>query len=442
MLRVNRIATAIFLGALLAACGSSGPSNRPDEPPAVGEDFLPPGVAADPLPSGVLKNLQAIVSDPTFLTRGNIEDVGTSGDVRAAWPLVDLLRIHDPDEATGGRLVDALAELTGRRFGGGRVDWVEYTDLLLEREVLAPPGYLELKRAVYVSIDSSWTPFFDPRGDLDWRTVAWGGVLRNGIPALVDPPIVPATEGGWIPDDDVVFGLVVNGRARAYPFRVLEVHELVNDRLGGRRIALPFCTLCNAVIGYLADETPLGDELRLRTSGLLQLSNKLMYDEQTLSLFDQFLGVAVTGPMLRDQVVLPRLPVVTTTWGQWKEAHPGTTVIAEGAGTGRTYDGNFIGDRDANGPIFPIGPPDDRLPVQEVVFGVESPRGAAVAFPVDQARAHLRDGRSVRAGGIELRFEAGGLEARPVGGEPVLPGHQAYWFAWSQFRPDTLLWSP
>ncbi|MGH7263275.1 MAG: hypothetical protein ACREMB_00275, partial [Candidatus Rokuibacteriota bacterium] len=77
---------------------------------------------------------------------------------------------------------------------------------------------------------------------------------------------------------------------------------------------------------------------------------------------------------------------------------------------------------------------------QEVVFGVIAPDGRAVAFPVAAAKDDLREGRRVVSGGVEVRLDAGGLAARPVGGGHDLPGHQAFWFAWSQFRPETLLW--
>ena len=166
-----------------------------------------------------------------------------------------------------------------------------------------------------------------------------------------------------------------------------------------------------------------------------------MYDAGTESLIDQFLGVAVSGPLRELNVELTRLPVTTTSWGQWKTAHPDTTVIARGAGTGLTYTGNFLGERDADGPIFPIGAPDERLPVHEPVFGVETPEGLAVAFRVSVAVDELDAGQPVAAGGVEVELDAGGLAARVAEGGPLLPGHQAFWFAWSQFRPDTLLWT-
>lgn len=94
--------------------------------------------------------------------------------------------------------------------------------------------------------------------------------------------------------------------------------------------------------------------------------------------------------------------------------------------------------RDDAGPIFPVGPVDPRLAAQTVVFGVVDPSGQTIAFPAVQARRALRRGR-VRFAGVELELRAGSLTAKVVDG-PRLRAHEAYWFAWSQFHPRTLLW--
>lgn len=449
---MNRSLALVLVAAAIAvgACGDAGGDVAPPPPPPVPASTAPlpprPAVPDGPLPPGVEANLDAVFSQAQFLTAGSVADLASSGDLRVAWPLADLLRFHEGQE-TGPGLELALEALTGFDPGDDAAQWVAYTDLLLRWDVPAPPGYLRWKRQAFVSLDPTWAPFFDDEADLDWREVAWGGVLRDRIEALVDPPDVDgaaAAGGDWLPDDDVVFGVAVGGEARAYPRRVMEVHELVNDTVGGRRIGLPYCTLCGSAVGYVLDDLPAGVATpELRTSGLLQRSNKLMYDARSESLFDQFSGVALSGPLRDAGVVLPRLlGVVTTTWGEWKEAHPRTTVLTADAGTGRTYGEDPLGDRDENGPIFPVGERDGRRPAQEPVFGVTTPQGVSVAFPVARAEAELEAGRPVAAGGVELRREAGGLAARATGGGPDLPGQQAFWFAWSQFRPGTLLWAP
>jgi hypothetical protein len=217
------------------------------------------------------------------------------------------------------------------------------------------------------------------------------------------------------------------------------VHELVNATIGGRRVGIPYCTLCGAAQAFLLDDVagvPAGQQPRRAQDRLLRRSNKVMYDLTTGSLFDTFTGAAVSGPLLEAGVVLEQATVVTTTWAAWREAHPATTIVAEDGGIGRSYPADPLGGRDDDGPIFPVGERDGRLDVHEQVVGVVLDDGTAVAFPAAAARAALADGRPVAAGGVALRAEAGGLVAE-VDGQAV-PSHQAFW---SQFHPRTLLWA-
>ena len=206
---------------------------------------------------------------------------------------------------------------------------------------------------------------------------------------------------------------------------------MVNDTLDGRRFALAYCTLCGSAQGFYTDDIPGFDLAVMRTSGLLSRSNKVMFDVVTFSAFDTFRGSAATGPMFEAGVVLNQISVVTTTWGAWKRAHPGTTIIAEDGGIGRTYPEDPLGGRDDDGPIFPVGNRDLRLPVQAQV----------VAFPADVARATLLAGGEVEEAGVRLALDGDGLRAELIDGTPVV-SHQSFWFAWSQFNPDTLLWAP
>jgi len=181
--------------------------------------------------------------------------------------------------------------------------------------------------------------------------------------------------------------------------------------------------------------------LVLRTSGLLHRSNKVMFDLDSDSVFDTFTGEAVAGPLRRSGVTLEPVSVVTTTWGEWKVAHPATTIVAEDGGIGREYDLDPLGDRDADGPIFPVGDIDPRLAAQELVVGVETPDGTLVAFPAAAARDALAAGSDVSTAGVRLLDDGGGLRA-VLGDGTEVAAHEAFWFAWSQFRPDTELWTP
>ena len=294
-----------------------------------------------------------------------------------------------------------------------------------------------------------WDKLF-VEGNIDWRLVSWGGVLIddraydttdepcNCIPAADNPEVTNANDATWLKDDDIVFGIEVNGEYRAYPRQIMEVREMVNDTLGGRDLGIPYCTLCGAAQAYFTDRLPTGVERPiLRTSGLLIRSNKIMYDLATYSVFDTFLGHAVTGPLAEINMQLQQATVITTEWGAWKSAHPETTVLAEALALRSNPD--FRNTRDANGPIFPVGDVDPRLPVHEDIVGIITASGRPVAFQRSIAVATLQRGQEITFENIHLELEAGGIKA--VGNDGVdLGSHQAFWFAWSQFHPQTALW--
>jgi hypothetical protein len=151
-------------------------------------------------------------------------------------------------------------------------------------------------------------------------------------------------------------------------------------------------------------------------------------------------GEALTGPLHDQGVVLQQATVVTSTWGEWKLAHRDTTILASDGGLGRTYPLDPLRGRDDNGPIFPIGDVDSRLPTQAQVVGVIRPDGTPVAFAVEDLSIALGSRDSVEFSGILVMKDGGGFTATLSDGTPVA-SHQAFWFAWSQFHPETLVYS-
>ena len=425
-----------------------------DEPVAT-RSFPPrPAVPTGPLAADAAAAVDEIAAQvTTFVPVDTIRAAAASDDPRVLWPLADLLRFTQ-GRPEGDLVLDLAEDLTGVHIdaseGGG---WTRLVDHLLAWDLPAPPGYAAFKGRFYTQLEPTWAPFFDdPAAAVDWRLVGWGGVLADTrplgdpdrcpascIPALDDPAVTDAAGGDWYGDDEIVFAVALGGEARAYPRHVMEVHELVNDTVGGVRLGIPYCTLCGAAQAYVTEGVPgTSRPLVLRTSGLLNRSNKMMFDLDSGSLVDTFTGRAVAGPLREAGVALEPVTVVTTTWGEWKAAHPDTTIVAEDGGIGRTYDRDPLGGRDDDGPIFPVGAIDPRAPAQLAVVGVVTDDGA-VAFPADAARAALRQGRAVAVGDVELHLDGGGLRARVAGADA--PANEAFWFAWSQFHPATALWS-
>jgi len=373
--------------------------------------------------------------------------IGISGDPRLAWLVADLMRFA----GQGGLqplLGNAATKLLGITFPEQDY-WGKTTDHLMAWDIPAPPEYLRFKGGIFNAIVPGWEKIF-VEGDIDWRHVSWGGVLIddrpfdttdepcNCIPGADNPTVTTADKADWLRDDAIVFGIEVNGEYRAYPRQIMEVREMVNDTLGGRDLGIPYCTLCGSAQAYFTDDLPEGvDRPVLRTSGLLIRSNKVMYDVVTHSVFDTFRGTAVTGELAAKNIKLKQASVVTSDWGTWKKEHPSTTVLAEELALGRDFD--FRNNRDANGPIFPVGSVDPRLSVHDDIVGVVSPDGTPVAFQRSEAIVELTRGQAVEYNNIQLKLDGGGIRAVDNNGQD-LGSHQAFWFAWSQFYPDTEVW--
>lgn len=439
------VAAALLFTACSADSEPAAVSGLPAAP-AFPEGALADDVAADI--DSLIDSLPTGAPDLDALFR-----LGSADDPRLAWLFSDLLRFVAVSTPLGAGAVDAWIANTGVEVEADREIWGTTTNHLLAWDTPAPPGYQAWKGRIFELIEPGWAPFFaDEDADIDWRWLSWGGVLIDDrplhltqldcpegcIPALDDPGVVQAgTDDDWLAADRLVFGVAVDGEAVAFPKNMMEVHEMINMTIGGRRVGIPYCTLCGSAQAYLTD---VGTETyELRTSGLLSRSNKVMYEFHTRSVFDTFTGVALSGPLQDEGVVLEQVSVVVTTWGDWKVDHPDSFVLASDGGYGRSYLADPLRGRDDEGPIFPIGDVDPRLDVQAPIVGVVTTNGTSIAFDVAAATVAIDRSQAVAHDGVTLEASGGGFIA--VGSDGAeLPTHQAFWFAWSQFHPETELW--
>lgn len=166
------------------------------------------------------------------------------------------------------------------------------------------------------------------------ETLVSSGLPRDGLadldrPLLLDlagvDSLTAAMRGKYLVSTDRVVGMVINGCARAWPLRVLNWHEVVNDTLGGRAVAVTWSPLTGSVRAFARDVD--GAVLQFGVSGLLTDGNLLMYARSdTLSLWSQLAGRAVTGPAAAQERTLLDLPLVVCDWVAWRARHPETTV--------------------------------------------------------------------------------------------------------------------
>jgi hypothetical protein len=151
---------------------------------------------------------------------------------------------------------------------------------------------------------------------------------RDAIPSIDDPAFGPDYFGD--PDDEVVVVDLDGVPARAYPIRILGYHEIVNDVVGTRPIAVTWCPICGSAAVY--DARVGGRELTFGVSGKLADDALVMYDRETGSEWKQPTGEAIAGELAG--ATLEALPAPLVTWERFRGDHSGGVVLQPVRGTG------------------------------------------------------------------------------------------------------------
>jgi len=274
----------VTITALCLWCNSlwaQGSTPLPDY--VIDEYGVPPIIPEGPLTGPVTGALEEVLAIAVNQAEWSPEDtkaldiLAQAKDPRLIWTFTDMLRFAWRPEFRAA-LTRVVATILDTSFESGR-QRAEILNKMIAWDMVVYPGYLEHKKSVFTNYVPGWEEIF-VAGDIAFSS---------------------ADEATWLNDQDIVFGIVINGEARAYPRRIMEVREMVNDTLGGRDLGIPYCTLCGAAQAYFTDRLPAGIKRPiLRTSGLLIRSNKVMYDVETnLSLLR--IGAPGAQPILRRQ---------------------------------------------------------------------------------------------------------------------------------------------
>ena len=357
--------------------------SAPKPKPAAGATAAPPGllpiaVFADAVGADEAKALAAVAR------------IARPWHESSAALLIEMIHFIQSRRVLANVLL-LIEKVSGRPFAGSIDDWYEW---LWSAERPVHPDHAHFKTLLYSPIDPRFAEYFEarPKTIIRLDEIRWGGVRRDGIPPLKNPAMIVARDASWLHDDDVVFGVAIDGDVRAYPKRILAWHEMFKDRIGGRELAGVYCTLCGALVLY--DVTINGVQHELGTSGFLYRSNKLMYDHATKSMWSTLTGTPVVGALVGKGIELQPLHVVTTTWSEWRRRHPGTQVLSLDTGhrrdysEGAAYRDYFSTDR----LMFSVPARDDRLPNKAEVLAL----------------------RSAQAPGETLALAANFLAARPL----------------------------
>jgi hypothetical protein len=298
-----------------------------------------------------------------------------------------------------------------------------------------------------------------------------GGPPPDGIPSIDNPKFVSANEAKFLSDSSQVIGIYYNNEAKAYPLLILVWHEIVNDVVGGKPIAITYCPLCFSSLGFVREIN--GQTVTFGTSGKLYNNNLVMYDRLTKSLWSQIWGEAIAGNLTG--YILERVPIDVLPWGEWKKLYPNTIVLGTDTGHRRSYGSDPYGNYYFNSDIyFPLSHKDNRLPLKNIVMGI-SINGTHKAYPTDRlVRGVIEDSvggqdvvllsvidETARAfnpivNGKKLTFQysegnfidnetrtlwnydglaiSGPLQGKSLARYPV---EIDFWFAWAAFYPDT-----
>ncbi len=290
------------------------------------------------------------------------------------------------------------------------------------------------------SLSCASTAGFDLKNSLvPKHKIMSGGPPKDGIPAILKPKFATVENAGsFLKETDRVLAFTLDGVSRAYPVKILNWHELVNDHVNGRPVIITFCPLCGT--GMMFDRSIDGREYTFGVSGLLYESDMLLYDHQTGSLWSQIAGKAVTGKMSGTKLKL--LPVVNTTWGRWKRERPDTVALTPDTGYKRDYDTDPFDRYNATDRLmFPVTEKNQRFDNKETVIGIRR-NGDAMAYlfsRLKKAETPVKD--TVGGVSILVHFDEDSSTAYITDTDGAqLPATVGFWFAWYAFNPDTRVW--
>ena len=370
------------------------------------------------------------------------------------------------------QLVETLHRLTGETQAVTWNDWMLWQEA--HPEIAPHPSFAGFKRKVFLQIDPNFDVFLKAeylsrdKMKIRLEEVTWGGVRKDGIPSLDNPTLVTADKADYLRADDLVFGVSINGDTRAYPLRIMGWHEMFNEVIGGVPVALAYCTLCGSGILFETDVPGQNQPFVFGSSGFLYRSNKLMFDRQTHSLWNQFTGKPVVGPLVDSGIELVQRPIVITSWADWKAQNPDTRVLSLDTGVQRDYGSGVVyKDYFASSELmFPTLVDQSKHRQKDYVFGIRT-FGAAKAWPITAFKGgrvindNIADKPLVLIGDDKTRtaraYERGDLTFKPTNGGltsqdgthwtlsedaltapdgrilPRVAGHIAYWFAWNGY---------
>lgn len=257
---------------------------------------------------------------------------------------------------------------------------------------------------------------------------------RDCIQSIDQPLFVATAEVGFLRDDDLVLTLTHNGVTRAYPTRILDHHEIVNDMFGPDPVAITYCPLCGSGLAF--DRRQGAQVLDFGVSSLLHNSDLVMYDRQTESLWQQITGKAFAGKSRGSQ--LRTLPLSMITWENWRQQYPDAQVLSVNEIQSERYMKDAYADYAESERLYmPVSATDARLHPKKVIYGLEI---GERALAIDSKWLLKQGGWSNDYENKKLLLTMDEFgEVTALLDDEQIAVHRMYWFAWFSFHPHTAL---
>lgn len=264
------------------------------------------------------------------------------------------------------------------------------------------------------------------QSSIELTDILSGGPGKDGIPALTDPGFVQIGDSEESGSTQVIV-VDHNGEQKIYPYSILVWHEIVNDTVGGKPLAITFCPLCGSAIVF--DREVNGEVLDFGVSGFLNESNLLLYDRSdSESLWSQSRGEAVVGAKTGTKLVHAQFTL--TTYGDAVRDYPNATVLSTNTGHSRDYTATpYSGYSDTDQTSFPVSVSDERFPAKEIFYIVPI-EGNSIAMQLGK-----EDGvYEVPDSDIKITLDKG----TPIAtwGDAELPGYYEMWFSWATHNQE------
>lgn len=214
-----------------------------------------------------------------------------------------------------------------------------------------------------------------PSTSSDWSIpvdeVFDGGPGKDGIPSIDNPNFIAGTSSkvaSYMSDDDLIIGLKIGNTIKAYPHRILDWHEIVNDVIDNEKISINYCPLTGTAFAWKGNFNTLNTTFGV--SGLLYNTNLILYDRQTDSYWSQLKLESVKGKNKGQKASL--IAIYETTWGLWKSMYPTTQILSNQQQVTRDYDTYPYGPYKVENDffLFPVKPLNKDLPGKERVFAI------------------------------------------------------------------------